>query len=196
MQKKIMIITGSPRKDGNTASLVNWVKDGAEGAGAKVKIVDSAKIDYNTHGCIACMGCQRLKKYECIIKDGAHEILKEIPENDVVVFATPVYFMGFTAQIKHIIDRMFSLMKFKPDHSYTHPMKNTELALIASSGGGLEDGLYLTERTMLAIAQVYNPSKKLLKKLLVPYAPMDTHEIVNNEKIKSEALKFGEKLAK
>jgi len=196
MPKKIMIITGSPRKEGNTNTLVKWVIEGAKSKEAKIKLIDATKVNYKTHGCIACMGCQRLKNYECVIKDGAHDILKEIPKNDVVVFATPVYFMGFTAQIKHIIDRMFSLMKFKKDHSYSHPMDKTEIALIASSGGGLEDGLYLTERSMLSISQVYRPRVKALKKLLVPYAPMDPQDLQWNEKIKSEAFKFGKQIAK
>ena len=196
MKKKIMIITGSPRKDGNTAALVKWVMDGAKEAEAQITLVDSTKLDYKTRGCICCMGCQVFKKYECVIKDEAHEILKNIPKQDVVIFATPVYFMGFTAQIKHIIDRMYSLMKFKPDHSYSHPMAKTEIAFIASSGGGLEDGLHLAEQTMLSIAQIFRPRIKTIKKLTVPYAPINIQDILNDEKLKAESVKFGKQLAK
>ena len=51
MSKKIMIICGSPRKKGNTMTLVNWVKSGAEEAGAKVELVDAAHLKYKTNGC-------------------------------------------------------------------------------------------------------------------------------------------------
>jgi len=196
MKKKIMIITGSPRKGGNTDTTVRWVVEGAEESGAQVEVVNAAKLNYKTHGCISCMGCQVIKKYECIIKDEGHDIIKVIPKQDVVVFATPVYFMGFSAQIKHIIDRMYSLLKFKPDHSFTHPMSKTEIALIASSGGGLEDGLHLTEQTMLSIAQVYRPRKKTIRKLTLPYAPIDPKDILKDKELKERAIKFGKQLAR
>ena len=192
MSKKIMIIKGSPRKDGNTAAVVKWVLEGINEEENEITVVDAAKLMYKTHGCIACMGCQRLKTYECVMKDEAHGVLKNIPNQDLVVFASPVYFMGFTAQIKHIIDRMFSLVKFNEDHSFTHPMDKTDIALILTGGGGIEDGLLMTEQNMVAIAAFF---KKEIKKLIVPYAPMDPDDILKDNDLKEKSIAFGKELA-
>lgn len=193
MAKKVMIVCGSPRENGNTMTLAGWVAAGARGAGAEVEIVDAAKLKYKVHGCIACMGCQKTGEYRCVIDDEAAPVLARIPEQDVLVFATPVYFMGFSAQIKLLIDRMFSLVKIKGDDYTLAPgFAEIDYALIASGGGREEDGLNLVEENMKAIADF---AKKSSRSLLVPFAPLEPGAIASNEELREKAMAFGAELA-
>ncbi len=59
MAKKIMVLSGSPRKNGNTSTVVNWFIEGAKAAGAEVELVDLTKLKSTHHGCIGCLGCQK-----------------------------------------------------------------------------------------------------------------------------------------
>ena len=136
MGKKIVIVCGSPRADGNTNRVVRWVADTARDAGAEIEIIDAAQLDYATNGCTACMGCQKINEYRCVIDDELSPILTRLPEADVVVFATPVYWFGPTAQIKLFIDRMFSLINTGV-LPWTTAFENgtTTMAVISTSGG-------------------------------------------------------------
>jgi multimeric flavodoxin WrbA len=193
MAKKIMIVTGSPRKGGNTMTLAAWVAEGAREAGAEVEIVNAAALDYKTNGCTACNGCQESEKYGCIIKDEASPIIARIPEMDVLVLATPIYFMGFSAQIKLLLDRFYSLMKINPeDHTFKHELGDMEWALIASGGGDEGSGLGLVEANMNAIAGFFQKKPKVLK---VPFAPAAPGEIDTNLELKDKALDFGQGLS-
>lgn len=194
MTKKIMIICGSPRNNGNTMTIANWVASGAREEGGKVEIVDAARLQYRVNGCTACMGCQKSDQFRCVIEDEASTILARMPEQDVLVFATPVYFMGFSAQIKLILDRMFSLFKIKGDGYRIAPgLEKTSFALIASGSGDENGGLKLVEENMNAIADFI---KKESKSFLVPLAPMETGAIDSNPGLKAKAVEFGAELTK
>jgi len=191
MGKKIMIVCGSPRKQGNTNRVVAWVADAARESGAEVEIVDAAHIDYATNGCTACMACQESDEFRCVIDDDASPIIARIPESDVLVFASPVYWLGPTAQIKLLLDRMYSLIKVK-DEPFDTAIKKTAIALIGTSGGGREHGLGLLEETFkLAASMMQMP----FDSLLVPFAPADPANVENNDELKSQAAEFGRKLA-
>lgn len=191
-KKKIMIVVGSNRKGGNTAVLAKWVADGAREAGAEVETVDAARLKYKANGCTACMGCQNSKEYRCAIRDEASEILARIPECSVLVIASPVYFMGFSAQTKLFLDRMYSLMKI--DHEkgrIDHAMKNTGFALIASCGGDEGSGLSLIKANIDAIAGFFG---KKAQKFVMPFAPFQSGEIESNTELKEKAEAFGASL--
>jgi multimeric flavodoxin WrbA len=132
--KKILIINGSPKKDGNTAALVDWFSQGARSKGADVEVVRAAFLKYKTLGCISCRACQKSDKYECCIEDGAKPVLAKMAEMDVIVFATPLYFFGPSAQLKLIFDRMFSLYKWDNEAgTMKTPLKGKTLVLLTSA---------------------------------------------------------------
>ncbi len=191
MSKKIMIVCGSPRKNGNTMTLVNWAKAGAEEAEANVEIVDAAHLNYKTNGCISCFKCQESEEYECVVKDDAAEVLARMPEQDVIVFATPVYFMGVTAQLKLLLDRMFSLVKINPDGTFKHCLQKPKFGLIVTSGGDENGGLNLTIENMEAATEFYG---KELEKFSLPLAPMNPEDLLSDSANKEKALNFGKKL--
>ena len=191
MARKVMIVCGSPRKQGNTNRVVAWVAEAARQAGADVEIVDAPRLKYKVGGCIACMGCKKTDAYRCVIDDEASPILARMPEFDAVVLATPIYWFGPTAQLKTFTDRMFSLVKFEDDRPVT-PFTKTRFALIATAGGGLDDGLSLVEQTWKTSAGLVGFP---LETLLIPNAPSDPAEIEKDSDLKSRAAALGRKLA-
>ncbi|MDO4415371.1 MAG: flavodoxin family protein [Erysipelotrichaceae bacterium] len=98
---KIVVLMGSPNKKGSTDILVeNFVK-GAEEAGNSVEVIDVAHM--NIHPCIGCVRCG----YEgpCVQKDDNEIIRRKLLASDMVVFATPLYYYGMSAQLKIVTDR-------------------------------------------------------------------------------------------
>ena len=191
MSKKIMIICGSPRKKGNTMTLVNWAKSGAEEAGAQVEIVDAAHLDYKTNGCIACYGCQKSDEFKCVIKDDAAEILVRMPEQDVIIFATPVYFMGVSAQLKLVLDRMFSLVKIVSETDIKHCLQKPKFGFIVTAGGDENGGLNLTIENIKAATGFFG---KTLEVFSLPLAPINPEDLLSNPALKERTLNFGKKL--
>jgi multimeric flavodoxin WrbA len=134
MSKKILILNGSPKKDGNTAAMVDWFCQGAKSKGADIEIVRTANLKYKTTGCISCRVCQTSEKYECCVKDEASPVLAEMANVDVIVFATPLYFFAASAQTKLVMDRMFSLYKWDNDAGTMQtPLKGKTLVVLASA---------------------------------------------------------------
>ena len=98
---KIIILQGSPNKKGSTSILAESFAKGAVEAGHKVERFDLAKM--NIHPCIGCVACG----YEgpCVQKDDNQQIREAILGADMVVFATPLYYYGMSAQLKIVVDR-------------------------------------------------------------------------------------------
>ncbi len=102
---KILVITGSPRKNGNSNTLADNFIKGAQEAGHTVLRFDSAFK--NVHPCIACNKCGM--NGQCVFKDDFEFVKTNIVDADAVVFATPVYYFGISAQIKAVIDRFYAI---------------------------------------------------------------------------------------
>jgi multimeric flavodoxin WrbA len=193
MAKKIMVLAGSARKNGNTNTVVGWFAESAKAAGADVEVVDVTRLKSTFHGCIGCMGCQKSDKYECAVKDEVQPVLARIPATDVVVFATPTYFFGPSAQIKAVLDRMYSLIKMNPAKgAYDHNLGKVKFAVIATAGGGLEPGLKAIEATFSTIAGFTGAG---FDSLLVPNASMYNEAMKQDGDVKKAAEAFGKKLA-
>ena len=102
MSKKVLILSGSPRKGGNSDILCDEFAKGATEAGHNVeKIRVSEK---NIHPCIACYYCSK-NSGVCVFKDDMAEILQKMIDADVFVLASPVYFYSIDSQLKAVIDR-------------------------------------------------------------------------------------------
>jgi multimeric flavodoxin WrbA len=110
--KKVVAFIASPRKNGNTATLVNEVIKGAKEAGAETKVFDLYNMDIKP--CRACMVCR--KTGACQMKDDFQDIYKYLIEADVIVFGSPIYCLQVSAQMKLLWDRLciFFDENFKP----------------------------------------------------------------------------------
>ena len=102
---KILVLTGSPRKGENSATLADNFIKGAEEAGHKVVRFDAAFK--NVHPCIGCNKCEM--DGPCIFKDDFEFVREHIVDADAVVFATPMYYFGISAQLKAVIDRFYAI---------------------------------------------------------------------------------------
>lgn len=105
MSKKIVVVTGSPRKNGNSFAMTEAFIQAAEAKGHTVTRFDAAMMQIG--GCHACETCFRTGK-ACSFDDDFNTIAPAILAADAVVFTMPVYWYSIPAQIKGVIDRLFS----------------------------------------------------------------------------------------
>lgn len=103
MGKKVLILSSSPRKNGNSDTLCHNLMSGAKDSGNEV--VEIFINDKNINYCKACAYCEKHNGV-CTIKDDMVDIIKEIFASDVIVFASPVYFYSLSGQMKTFIDRL------------------------------------------------------------------------------------------
>lgn len=101
MSKNILVLSGSPRKGGNSDILCDQFVMGAKESGNEVEkiFINNKKIGY----CTGCYACEKTGK--CAQKDDMADILEKMIKADVIVMATPVYFYSLDAQMKTLIDR-------------------------------------------------------------------------------------------
>ena len=107
MSKKIVVITGSPRKEGNSFAMTDAFIQAAEAKGHTVSRFDAAMKKVG--GCHACETCFKTGK-ACSFDADFNDIAPAILEADAVVFSMPVYWYSIPAQIKGVIDRLFSFV--------------------------------------------------------------------------------------
>lgn len=98
---RILMLKGSPNIHGSSAVLAESFADGASEAGHDVRLVDVTHA--NIHPCLGCIRCG----YEgpCAQKDGMKKLKADILKSDMLVFVTPLYYYGFSSQLKIVIDR-------------------------------------------------------------------------------------------
>ena len=119
---KITVLNGSPRKE-NTEAMVNAFAEGAQAAGHKVEILHVGRM--KIAGCMGCEYCHGKGEGKCIQKDDMEKVIPAYLDCDMVVFASPIYYFGMTAQIQAAIQRVYCIGK---------PPKATKAALLLSSG--------------------------------------------------------------
>lgn len=101
MSKNVLVLSGSPRKNGNSDILCDEFIRGAEDAGHSCEKIFLR--DYKINFCTGCGVCNGTHK--CVQKDDMAELLNKMVETDVIVMATPVYFYSMDGQMKTFIDR-------------------------------------------------------------------------------------------
>lgn len=144
MGKKIVILNGSPRKNGNTSALVKAFTAGAESAGHTVTefFLDGMEI----HGCKGCFGGHSSREYPCVQKDDMAQIYPAVKECDVVILATPLYYWNMSGQIRTAIDRLFALEEGDGDFFRGHDRACA--LLMAAEGHGFADVLTYYDHLM------------------------------------------------
>jgi len=125
---KIVVLEGSPHKNGSSNMLAGQFVKGAEESGHTVEVLDVAHMDM--HPCIGCDHCGM--NGECVYKDDNCMIRDALLGADMVVFVTPIYYFGMSAQLKMVIDRFYS---------YTTRLSNRHLkaVLITAAWDSNED---------------------------------------------------------
>lgn len=164
MAKKILVITASPRSNGNSAVLASHIVKGAEASGANVEVVDVTELEHKVAGCMACDGCHP-DKLRCVQEDDITDLVADFPNYDTIVLVTPVYFFGFPAQLKIVIDRLYSLLLHESGMIFS-PLKRIKFAVAAVAGGNEEDsGWELIKKQMKYLQELIDglPPKFLFR---------------------------------
>ena len=102
---KIVVLTGSPRKNSNTSYMADRFIAGATEAGHEVFKFDCARSEVS--GCIGCNHCNM--NGPCIYDDDFSKLRPKLIEADLVAFVSPMYYFGFSSQIKRVIDRFYAI---------------------------------------------------------------------------------------
>jgi multimeric flavodoxin WrbA len=101
---KVVGFNGSPRKDGNTFSLLTCLFEELQQKGIETELIQLS--DHPIRGCISCYKCFQNKDHRCAMdNDAANEFIAKIAKADGVVLASPVFFADVTPEIKALIDR-------------------------------------------------------------------------------------------
>ncbi len=127
MKRRIVILNGSPRANGNTKALIEHFTEGAKQAGSEVLCFDLQKM--NIHGCLGCCKGGADKESPCVQKDDMVKIYPAYQEADVVVLASPMYYWGISGQLKCAFDRLFAVAELSPN--YANPKKDCVLLMAA-----------------------------------------------------------------
>lgn len=122
MSKKILILSGSPRRGGNSDLLCDAFMRGAQESGHAVEkvFIREEKIGY-CNGCYACK-----ERGICVQKDGMQRVLDGMRNADVIVMASPVYFYAIDAQMKAVIDRSVAQWTKLPDKEFYYILTAAE----------------------------------------------------------------------
>lgn len=127
---KILVITGSPRKNGNSNFLAAEFMRGAKEKGHDVYCFDAAHSE--VHPCIACDKCRM--DGPCVFNDDFLKAREHIIAADMVVFATPMYYFGVSAQLKTVIDRFYAI------NGQIHKPKKAALLMTYADTGAAKAG--------------------------------------------------------
>jgi multimeric flavodoxin WrbA len=135
---QITTLLGSPKKTGNTAAVLGWAEQELVSLGHDVE-----RIYLNNKSIRGCLGCAKCRenpdKIGCIQHDDAIAIMQKMISSEVTLYASPVYFWGFSAQIKALIDRCYSLVAdyHKPGHISL--MEGKRIGLLVTGADAYEE---------------------------------------------------------
>ncbi len=184
--KRIVIIKGSPRKNGNSAALADQVAAGAQAAGAQVE-------SFYLHGmdiapCDACDACHSEAYAGCIVEDDMQEIYPSLREADALVIASPVYWFTVSAQTKIFMDRCYAMVDAE---GYT--MRGKKIGIVMSYGDNdpFDSGAVNAFRT-------FQDAFRYVSAEIVGYvygSAGDPGAIRSNDALMTAAFKLGERLA-
>ena len=106
--KKIMIIDGGPRKNFNTASMLQKFAEGAVSVSDKIEVKTVRLYGLDYKGCMSCMACKIKGKASnvCKFKDALTPVLEEIAEADGLALGSPIYFGDVTGQMRTFLETM------------------------------------------------------------------------------------------
>ena len=129
---KIIGFSGSPRKNGNTAWIINKMLEEARGKGAETELFHSSELDIKP--CCGCLGCKK-GDMECIINDDMQRLYKEIKQADTLILGSPVYMGQMSGQAKIFTDRLFAHFspRFSP-HFKEGSIEKKKLILMFNQG--------------------------------------------------------------
>ena len=182
----ILIVNGSPRKKGNSATLAGQVASGAEAAGARVESVYLHGMDIAP--CNACDACLKSSAPDCVVDDDMQGLYPKLQEADAIVIASPIYWFTVSAQTKLFMDRCYAF-----EGPGENLLKDKQYAIVLAYGDSdpFNSGAVNALRTFQdgfgyigaeIVGMVYGSAGK-------------PGEIAHNEALMEKAYRLGQRLA-
>lgn len=116
---KTIAINGSPRKNRNTATLLQKALDGAASQGSETELVHLYDLPFK--GCTSCFACKLKsgKSYgQCVMKDGLTPVLEKISKTDAIILGSPIYYGSVTGEMRSFLERlMFQYLVYDQNYS-------------------------------------------------------------------------------
>ena len=110
---QVITLLGSAKKKGNTATVLGWIEEELKTMGYTAE-----RIYLNNKSIGSCLGCAKCRdnpdEIACVQKDDAIDIMEQMISADAVLFASPIYFWSFSAQMKALIDRGYAPVTNRP----------------------------------------------------------------------------------
>ena len=121
----VIAINGSPRKNGNTATILNNALEGASSQGSTTELINL--YDLNLKGCVSCFACKLKggKSYgKCAYKDDLTPVLEKIESADAVILGSPIYFSEVTGEMRSFMERLiFPYLVYDKNYSSLNEKK-------------------------------------------------------------------------
>ena len=138
----ILMLQGGARKKGNTAHVLALVEEALQKKGHQVNT--TYLHGKNLNGCLGCGACKKKpNEIVCVQKDDVLPILEEMLTSDAIVFSSPLYFWGVNAQLKAVIDRMYSLYTGMRTPEHQSLLAGKKQALLMTGGGPYDNNAEL-----------------------------------------------------
>jgi len=186
--EKILVLLGSPRRQGNSALLAEQIVKGALSANAAIEAETVFLQEKSIAPCQSCYACQKKKSKGCAIQDDMQAIYPKMIEADAWVIASPVYWFSLSAQTKLWMDRCFALPAYQRN-AFTG--RRIAVAMSYGDKDPFASGCINALRTF---QDAYSYTQSHLVGMVYGSA-MDAGEIQSNTKVLQEAFALGEKLA-
>jgi len=145
---KYCILMGSPRRNGNTASLIHPLIEELTSTGAECEVI--WLHEKTILPCVGCRKCQDVwSEYGCPYMDASHDIFNKIMTSDVIILATPIYSWYCTAPMKALLDRLvYGMNKYYGNEKGPALWAGKKMALLTTCGYPVEKGADLFQLGM------------------------------------------------
>lgn len=185
----ILTLQGSARKKGNTARVLAWVEEELTAMGHEVTSIYLG--NKNLNGCLGCARCKdKPDEIGCVQTDDIPEILGQLVRAKAVVFSSPLYFWGVTAQLKAVIDRTYSLYTRYHQPGHASLIEGQRQGLLVTGAGPWENN---AEAAFDAFGRLQKPHKAVNAAQL--FVGSCTTPADMGEEIREQAIAFARKLA-
>lgn len=184
--KRIVIVKGSPRSNGNSAALADQVAAGAREAGALVECFFLHEMEINA--CDACDACQTKAYAGCIVEDDMQTIYPALLAADALVIASPVYWFTVSAQTKLFMDRCYALID---EGGYSLRKKKIGIVMSYGDSDPFDSGAVNAFRTFQDVFRYVGAEIAGF----VYGSASNPGEIRDNEAVMAKAFELGKKLA-
>lgn len=186
-QKSIVVVMGSPRKEGNSATLARQIIAGAEENGAQVE-------SFYLHGmniqpCHACYQCNEALEDDCVRDDDMQSLYPKLRQADAIVIASPIYFFTVSAQTKLFIDRCYALLG--PDEETAFKGKQIGIVLTYGDKDPFSSGAV---NALRLFQDMFNYTESEIVGMIYGSAE-EEGEIRENNELMKEAFELGKKMA-